>query len=1058
MHRPSRRLDSIALWAVLSFTSLCLANLPATETGSPPSFPLLSFELISRTDGLSNQAVSSIVQDSSGYLWFGTQNGLDRYDGLGFTVFEHDSFDANSISHNLVQTLFMDQDDTLWIGTYSGLNRLDTHTGRFVRYIHDPKNNDSLSNNIVVSIFRDRDHRLWVGTLDGLNLLDESTGRFKRYMADGNPGSLRHKIIRCMVQDQAGRFWVGTGGGGLHLYQPQTDSFTALTHDPARPDSLPSDSVMCMDFAPDGSLWLGCWGGGIARMDSPDGRFTTVDLADERIYCLLARDEQYVYAGTWGGGLFLLDRATGQTARYVNEAANLRSLSHNTVYSLFKDPGGILWVGTNGGGLNKFNFRRTRYQSELGRPDTPGALGKGKVTAILEDSQRRLWIGTYNGGVFMKPSGAAAYQAFRHDDARPDSLSNDVVTRIYEDREGTIWILTTHGLNRWRPGTASFIHYLPGSGPAPEIPDDIVYDMIQTADGTYWIATYNKGVAHWDPEDNSWELFSYDPDTGFGLSDNLVYSLMLDQTGMIWVCTNGGLSRIDPINRTIRNWVHNQANTTSLSFNTIRMIMQDSKGRYWIATSGGGLDRYVPGTDIFVHRTKKDGLSHNTINTIQEDQLGNLWLGTQEGLCVYNPDSDTFLTYTDENGLQDIEFSNGYGRTHDNVLLFGGPKGYSRIANFDLLPQGPVPKIQIGSFQVYNQPRNTLFPASDMGAVVLAPEDNYFSFTFTVMDFAKPHKNSYAWMLEGFDKDWIYSTSRNHSSYTNIPPGHYVFRVKGANAAGVWNQEGKQIDVVVETPLYLRWWAILLYILAAGALAFMLVRLRTAWALRQKVAELQQLKTRLETANSQLEFLSTHDQLTGIANRRALDRRLQENWVLCQRHGISLGIIMVDVDLFKPYNDQHGHMAGDQVLKAIATILNRCMKRNSDLVGRYGGEEFMILLPGSEASGASQVAEELRLAVQAACLSRATPLSADCQIPEKPAAAAAVTQAADTAGCQDLAAPNAHGCGIITISAGVACLVPRAGATPEQLVQAADTALYHAKAAGRNRVGLQTVE
>lgn len=1015
---------------------LCLAPLIPVSADAG-AFPPPDFDRFGRQQGLPNLSVSSLVRDSHGYLWIGTQGGVCVWDGLDFQVFRHDPAREDSLSHNLVQTLWIDSDDVLWIGTYGGLNRFDPQSGIMTRFVHNPEKPDSISNDIVTSIYRDRQGILWAGTLDGLNRMDETRGTFRRYRALGRPGDLGHRTVRTIQEDAGGALWVGTSGGGLGQYLPDRDAFATLRHDADRADSLPSDSVMDLLLDRRGRLWAACWGGGLARMDNPAGRFTTISLKDNRIYCIL-EDGPSIWAGSWGGGLFRLDTATGTSAGWNNRDGDPTSLSNDTVYSLLKDPGGILWVGTNGGGLNRYNSRHARFRSRNPMAEA-GLGGNRKVTALLEDRKGRLWAGTYNGGLLMQSPGTQTWNHYSHEATDPGSLSGDLVTRIFEDSAGNVWVLTTDGLNRWDEATGRFTAYLPGKAPVPEIPDSIVYDMVQDPSGVFWLATYTRGVVKFDPSSGKVQIWSYDPASGTGIADNMVYTLYLDRKGGLWAGTNRGLSRIDTADGSVRNWAHDPARADSLATNTVRQVLEDSQGRIWVATNGGGLDQYDPARDAFLHHDTRNGFPHMTINSLMEGPGCVLWMGTTSGLCAFDPGNGFMVTYTDEDGLQDLEFSQAAARTSTGAMLFGGPGGISLVNDFDTRNMGPIPQVDITSVMIANQKRNSGFPASTMHDLVLAAGERQISFTLAVLDYARPEHNQYAWKLEGFDTDWVYS-NRNYATYTNLAPGTYTFRIRGANARGIWNDEGKSLNIQVEYPWYLSPPAMTGWLALAGGLIFLAMRVRTNYALRHKIRELQELRRELEEANAKLEFLSTHDPLTGLPNRRALDQRLEENWVFCQRQDLPMGVIMLDVDHFKKYNDTHGHLSGDIVLRAVAMTMDAAMQRNTDMAGRFGGEEFMVLLPGSSPEGTLQVAERLRAAVEALRIPRDAPIA-----PEFLAGLSLSGKAQEPA--ETCGESDSH----VTISAGVASLVPHGRISADALVRQADDALYRAKENGRNR-------
>lgn len=997
---------------------------PRSDTGvravNVPVFPDMTFEHIDRKTGLSNLAVSAMVQDRFGYVWIGTQGGLNRYDGTSFTVFENDPFNENSLSQNQVQTLYLDEGEVLWIGTYLGLNRLDTRTGKITRYMHDPSNEFSLSNDVVVRIFRDRGGRLWVGTLDGLNRMGPDGKTFIRYPIDPDrPGTIRHKVIRDIKEDRNGRLWVATGGG-LHRYHPENDSFDRYLHDDKDDTSIASSEVMAITEDREGGLWFACWNGGLSRYDPDHDNFKSYSFPDNRLYAIAAPQGPFVYAGSWGGGLYVFDPHSATYRVYKRGLDAVRSLSHDTVYSILQDRTGMLWIGTNGGGINLYNPQRNRFQSVLGNPANPAGLGGGKVTAILEDRTGRLWVGTYNGGLNRLDPGKNVWKHYRALDKSPGALSNDIITEMFEDSDGNIWIGTNAGLNRYlEPGDRFEVIKPDSSGPARlGLPDHIVFSILEDKDKSLWFGTYTQGLARWDRSNKRWTYFESndgDPET---LSDNLVYSMTFDNDGKLWVGTNKGLNLLDPRTGKVRRWFHDPRNPESLSSDTIRVIYYDTKGQLWVGTAGGGLDLYDAQTDNFIHYTKAQGLAGNSVVSILEDDAGKLWVGTMEGLCTLDPRSMQFRTYTDEDGLQDIEFSAAATKLRSGIMIFGGPRGYSIVDRTDSRPPGMKPPVRISSVALFNKTKDFLFPLSLEKDISFSFEENYLSFRFATLDFANPRKNAYAWKLEGFEQDWNYANGQSFANYTNLPAGNYTFRVKGASANGVWNDEGDSIRVKVMPHPALSWWAFSLYAVALGLIVVTLARLRTAQLMRRRYEEMKAVKAELEEANAKLAFLSTHDELTGLPNRRYMNERLQQEWERAIRDNRPISVIMIDVDFFKAFNDRYGHLNGDSALSQVAEAMKMAIKRSADLIGRYGGEEFVAIMPATDEAGALGVAESMRNLVGEASIEHAAGVRGQ----------------------------------VLTISLGVATAIPKQGVEARSIIAAADAALYRAKAQGRDRV------
>jgi len=969
-------------------------------------------------DGLANASVSSMVQDAAGFIWVGTQGGLHRWDGRSFTVYENEPFDPESLPHNLIQTLYMDDDGvTLWIGTYGGLARLDTRTGSFSSWTHDAARPASLANDVVVSIGRDAAGRLWVGTLDGLDRMDGDA--FIHYAADPNdPRRLAVGLIRDIFRDSRGTLWVGTSGGGLYRYHPDTDSFIGLRSGPGK-GGLRSDYVFSISEDASGALWLALWNYGVSRYDPRTGSFDDYPLADTRVYFVDAGEPGFVRAGTWGGGLFELAVDSGDIRRFTRNSDRQWSLPHDTMYSMLVDRSGNAWIGTNGGGISLLMRDAGGYSIYEHDPSDPGSRSSGKTISVLEDAKGRLWVGTYNGGVDRLDPGATAFRHYRNVPGDTRSLPNDIVVKIYEDSRGVIWTLTNGGLASYDEKSDSFDRVARDPSDPDSIADSVLYDMIEEpGTGNYWIATYTKGVEYWDRTAGRFVHYPSvlgEPSTP---SDNLVYSLAYDRMGRLWAGTNAGLCRYVGDGRFIR-YEASREDKTKLPSKSIRDLYVDSSGSLWVSTNGGGLARYVEATDSFQHWTKRDGLQSNILLGVLEGNAGSIWAMTTNGLSVLEPRSGRWRPFFDQSRLRYGEFTSGRARSASGLLYFGAVNALYAIDPAVASYAAAMPPVRVTSIQLDNEELDTGLTPWFVERIGVDWDDTHLSFSFAALDYGDPYRVQYAYMLEGFDADWTYSGSRSYAGYTNLPGGRsYVFKVKAANGVGDWSGVATELRVDVSTAPWFRWWAIALYIAAAVGVVWVVGVARSHVALSSRVDELSRLKGQLESANVRLEVLAAHDGLTGLLNRRSLDGELARRCPASARLGEPIAALMVDIDYFKHYNDCYGHQAGDECLIAVAKAISTALERPQDSISRYGGEEFVALLPGTDEAGARLVAERVRAVVEGLGL---------------PHADSAISS-------------------VVTVSVGYASTIPAPDDSPARIVDLADAALYRAKAAGRNRI------
>lgn len=798
------------------------------------------FTTLSVKDGLVNMSVSGIVQDSKGFLWLSTQGGLLRYDGSGFKTFENEPFDETSISGDLIQTIFRDEGDVLWIGTYNGLNRFDTATGKNTRFRFDLTRPDSLSNDLVIAIARDARGRLWAGTINGLNRLDEATGRFVRYLHDDkDPTSLANNTVRALFKDSKGRLWIGTTGGGLASYDYEADHF-----DNYSPPASASLQAIAEDA--EGQLWLGAWGLGLVRFQPSTGESQVYEVPDKRIYVLNTQAKDLVRVGTWGGGLHILDKASGTFSSYRNSKA-VGSLPNDVVYSMLEDSSGELWIGTNGGGLARLGKAQRSLTAYIADAQDPRALPPGKIIASLVDSKRQLWVSVYSFGIHRLDPRTGSWIHYRHDDSKPRSLGDDICNSLYEDREGRLWAATNHGLSLFDSARGDFTTYRHIEGKADSPSSDIIYAVLEDPTGVFWIGTYLTGLDRWDRQAGTYTHYANDPANPASISDNLVNSLALDPAGRLWVGTNNGLNRLEKGG--FRRYLYDPRDTKGLSSSSIQRLLVDSRGILWIPTRGGGLNRWYEDTDSFTHILRKDGLPNNIVSSVLEDRDSNLWIVTQTGIARLDRRTGVTKRVNLYEELDSKAFNWGSSKGPDGELYLASTGVVVRVDPSRYESNTHLPPVYITSFRAANEEK-LLSPRgqAEAGGLVLKNWENSVEIGFAALDYRNPDFNLFAYRLEGFDRDWNYSGSRNYARYTNLPGGSYVFRVKASNSDGLWNEVGTVLPFSVAIPPLLSPLAIAAYLAVLLLSGYGLAKLRSNRILASKVEALTATEAALVAA------------------------------------------------------------------------------------------------------------------------------------------------------------------------------------------------------------------
>jgi signal transduction histidine kinase/streptogramin lyase/ActR/RegA family two-component response regulator len=813
----------------------------------------ITFENISIEQGLSQSAVFCIFQDSRGFMWFGTEDGLNRYDGYGFAIFKPEPHDPGSLSNNNIWSIYEDSAGVLWIGTYNGLNKLERETGKFTHFLSVPGDPNSLSHNNVRIIYEapSTPGVLWLGTEGGgLCKFIPKTGRFFRFPANpGNPDGLSSNSIRSIYESrqEPGILWIGTDGGGLDKFNTKTGKFTCFRADAADPGSLSHDRVYSLYEDSEGVFWVATFGGGLDRLDRKTGKFSHYksnardpqSLNHNNVMVIYETRPGVLLAGTYGGGLNILEqpKSGGPVSfrHYKNNPNDPASLSHNNVRSIYKDRSGILWIGTDGGGINKFDPKMRKFAHYRADPDDPHSLGNNNVRCIYEDRSGVLWIGTDGGEVNrfsrkgIQKSGNDTFTRFRIEPGEPGGLQHNEVRSIYETRSGTVWIGTDVGLCQFDREKEK----INNSACLSQIN---VWTIIEDRSGLLCIGTDGAGLIRFDPETEKSYPFkaeSNDPET---LSNDHVRSVYEDRSGVLWVGTEGGLNRFDGQAGTFTRYQHDPKNPRSLSHNFVISMYQDHSGVLWIGTFGGGINKLVPGKNgsppSFHHYNQQDGLPNDVICGILEEVPANgagsrLWLSTNKGLSRYNPATETFTNYSVKEGLQSNEFNVcAFFKSRTGEMFFGGINGFNAFYPGQIGHNPFIPRIVITSFKKFNRTVELAADITETRELKLSYRDSVISFEFAALCFSDPPENRYKYILEGFDNDWIDLGNKRDITFTNLDPGEYTFRVKGSNNDGIWNEEGSSLRLIIIPPFWRTWWFLLSSTIMLLVLAYSLYRLR----------------------------------------------------------------------------------------------------------------------------------------------------------------------------------------------------------------------------------------
>jgi len=803
----------------------------------------IRFEHITSEQGLSQDIVSCILQDKQGFMWFGTQDGLNRFDGYGFRTYKYNPDDPTSLPGNKVISIYEDYSGTLWIGTEGGgLCRFNREKENFIRYRY--KDNIDLipgcDIEIVSAIIGDRDGILWVGTWGGLVRFDPLKQQLSYFTHQaGMPGTLSDNKIRALYREKSGIIWIGTEEGGLNSFDPQKETFTSYKYKPNEADSLSSNRVYAILEDSKENLWVGT-SSGLDRYDRKKKNFIHYrhhpqkanSLSNNTIKTIFEDSRGNLWVGTNEGGLNRLDSFSEKTFTYcIHEPGNPSSLSNNGIRCIWEDTANCLWIGTFGGGINRIDPFKQQFSHLNARPKIPLILSRSDVNCFYEDKEGIFWIGTFDQGLKQFNLRTGRIKNYKKG-LSADSLSNNWVMAIDEDKTGAIWIGTWGGgINCFNRETGKFTRYTYRDGCTRCPGSNDIFCLHSDQENNLWIGTWKGGLNRLNLATMEFEYFKSDPKNPYSIRSNGATSIFPDyeQGEIFWIGTyTSGLECFNRKTGHFTHYLHKPDNPDSLSHNSVQYIYisPDNPHIIWIGTLGGGLNKFNKKTKHWRHYTEEDGLSNNTVVGILEDKNNNLWLSTTRGISHFNPVNEVFTNYYEEDGLQGNEFNQGaIYKGRNGKFYFGGVNGFNAFFPGKIKKNSFEPPVVITDFKVFNRDFHLEKSILETKEIKLSYRDT-LAFEFAALNYIAPAKNRYAYKLEGFDKNWIQLGKKREITFSSLPPGKYVLRIKGSNNDGVWNEKGTSLKITIVPPFWFTWWFRVLVLLMIGTLIYLWHRSR----------------------------------------------------------------------------------------------------------------------------------------------------------------------------------------------------------------------------------------
>ncbi|HEX2395531.1 MAG TPA: two-component regulator propeller domain-containing protein [Bacteroidales bacterium] len=847
----------------------------------------IKFEYVTVDDGLSQGIVEEIFQDSRGYIWIGSHDGLNRYDGIQFTLFRRDPADPESLASNSIYSMAEDNTGKIWIGT-EGLNVFDPVLNKMKRIVVNTDDPNAFQGGRVSNITIDFDSTIWIATTNGLAHYFPGKNIFRTYRNEpGNSRSLGSSSVNstCLTHDN--RLFVGPACDVIYEYDRVNDSFIEVPYKIAHYGNNNSKWIY-EDF--NGLIFITSEFSAVHIYNPATGETKLIDVAGGNLNMdnirtrVLPIAPDQVWIGTDGGGINIYDPITGEIQYLIMDTRNTGSIGSNAITKIFMDRDKNIWVGHFGAGVSVWKRNKEKFESFRHNPFNTLSINREIVSAMFEDSKGRIWIGQDGGGLSIFDPAARTFEHIRRNPGMPGTLTSDVILAIHEDPSGNLLLGTyAGGMMVFDPDTRKVIKSFNATN---GLASEHVWTFYKDNKNQYWLSDLRSGYSLYNPETGTFINHGTGEDPLSSCSSS-VLNITKDADGKLWLGSEGGgICVIDYENQKKKGYVNDANNSNSLAGNDIKSIVFIDNYA-WIATNGGGLNRLDLQTDSFKAYTMKDGLSSDALMGLLKDDQDNLWISSTKGLMKFNTKTGSVEVFDKSQGIQGNEFKyNSQLRLKDGRMMFGGVNGLTIFHPDSIKSSYITPGVVFTDFKINNESALIGAKGSPLkkhidftGFIKLNHKQSVFTIEFASLDYNSPVKNKYMYMLEGFDENWIETGNRRFVTYTNLDPGKYTFLLKGSNSDGVWNPTPRKLVIRVKPPWYTTKLAIALYIIAIILSIIYYIKQREKQSIQDKLILEQKIQEAQAELKSKTRKVEEHEEEIKRRNEEEKDIRFYTDGV-----------------------------------------------------------------------------------------------------------------------------------------------------------------------------------